>query len=124
VTERGGKPICWQITAGQQHESPVATTILAATLDRLWPDAVAGDKAYSTAEIRNWLLAREIEAVIPKRRDELGEDDYDQATYRERSIIECAINRLKRYRRIATRYEKLVHSYSAMIAVAAILEWL
>jgi transposase len=124
VTERGGKPIRWQVTAGQRHESPVATPLLAAVLERMWPEAVAGDKAFSTAEIRNWLAEREIEAVIPPRSDELGGTDYDREAYRERSIIECTINRLKRYRRIATRYEKLVCRYSAMIAVACILEWL
>jgi transposase len=124
VTERGGKPISWRLTAGQRHESPEAAPLLEAALERLWPEAVAGDKAYSSAELRTWLLERAIEPVIPKRSDESGPDDYDRAAYRERSLIECTINRLKRYRRIATRYEKLAASYLAMMNVASILEWL
>jgi transposase len=112
------------VTAGQRHDSTQAEALFTATLERVWPAAVAGDKGYSTADIRNWLLQREIEPVIPKRTDEMGPDDYDQQAYRERSSVECTINRLKRYRRIATRYEKLVEAYTAMVAIACILEWL
>jgi transposase len=90
----------------------------------MWPDAVAGDKAYSTIAIRNWLIAHEIEMVIPYRDNESGSKEYDRDAYRERPIIERAINRLKRYRRIATRYEKLAATYLAMVSIACILEWL
>src|SRR5215207_4884208 len=65
TTERGGKPIAATLTAGQRHESTQATALLEDTLSRMWPDAVAGDKAYSTIDIRNWLTRHEIEAVIP-----------------------------------------------------------
>jgi transposase len=112
------------LTAGQRHESPQAIPLLEQSLERLWPEAVAGDKGYSSAELRNWLQAREIEPVIPYREDESGPHEYDREAYRERPIIERAINRLKRYRRIATRYEKLARSYLAMVTIAMILEWL
>ena len=94
------------------------------TLERMWPDAVSGDKGYSTIAIRNWLAEREIEAVIPKRDNELGPKEYDRRAYRERPIVERTINRLKRFRRIATRYDKLATSYLAMVTLACILEWL
>jgi len=51
-------------------------------------------------------------------------DDYDRTLYRERSLIEQTINRLKRWRRIATRFEKRAASYLAMVTIAMILEWL
>ncbi len=89
----------------------------------MWPDAVAGDKGYSASALRNWLGAHDIEAVIPYREDEAGDHAYDRDAYRERPIIERAINRLKRDRRIATRDEKLARSYLAMVTVAMILEW-
>ena len=90
----------------------------------MFPEAVAGDKAYSSAEIRNWLLRRDIEAVIPYREDEMGPREYDRSLYRERPVIERTINRLKRFRRVATRYDKLAASYLAMATIAMILEWL
>lgn len=90
----------------------------------MWPDAVAGDKGYSATELRLWLAEREIAAIIPKRRDEDSPNDYDRQAYRERPMIERTINRLKRFRRIATRYETLASSYLAMVTVACIFEWL
>jgi transposase len=98
--------------------------LLEETLARMWPDAVAGDKAYSTIDIRNWLTGHEIAAVIPYKDNETGPKQYDREAYRERPIIERTINRLKRYRRIATRYEKLAATYLAMVTIACILEWL
>ena len=112
------------LTAGQRHESPQAIPLLAQATDRLWPEAVAGDKGYSASDLRNWLQARDIEAVIPYREDEAGAHDYDRDAYRERPMIERAINRLKRHRRIATRYDKLASSYLAMVTLACILEWI
>ena len=123
MTERSGKPVVCALTAGQRHESPEAIPLLQQALDRLWPDAVTGDKGYSSTEIRNWLQAREIEAVIPRRKDEMEPNLYDRALYRERSRVEQAINRLKRWRRVATRYEKLAATYLAMVTIAMILEW-
>ncbi len=88
----------------------------------MWP--VTGDRGYRASALRNWLRAREIEAVIPYREDELGDHASDREAYRERPMIERTINRLKRYRRIATRYEKLASSYLAMVTFACILEWI
>lgn len=124
MTERGGKPIVAELTEGQRHESPQAVPLLERMTERMWPDAVAGDKGYSSAVLRNWLLHREIEAVIPYREDEMGPHLYDRDLYRERPVIERTINRLKRFRRIATRYDKLATSYVALVTIAMILEWL
>jgi transposase len=112
------------LTEGQRHESPQAIPLLVRMAHRMWPDALAGDKGYSGAELRNWLLHRDIEAVIPYREDEAGPHEYDRSLYRERPVIERTINRLKRFRRVATRYDKLAASYLATVAIAMILEWL
>ena len=90
----------------------------------MWPEAVAGDRGYSSAAIRTWLAEREIAAVIPRRTDETGPNDYDRERYRERGVIEQTINRLKRWRRVATRYEKRAATYLGMVNIAMILEWL
>jgi len=124
VTERGGKPIVAELTEGQRHESPQAVPRRERMTERMGPEAVAGDKGYSSAVLRNGLLHREIEAVIPYREDEMGPHLYDRDLYRERPVIERTINRLKRFRRIATRYDKLATSYMALVTIAMILEWL
>lgn len=112
------------LTADQRHESPQAIPLLEAGLDRMWPDAVAGDKGVGATELRTWLQAPDIAAVIPYRAAHGGDHDSDQEAYRERPIIERMINRLKRYRRIATQHEKLASSYLAMVTIAMILKWL
>lgn len=124
MTERGGTPVVCALTAGQRHENPQAIPLLEQSLERMWPDAVAGDTGSSATVLRDWLDERELDAVIPKRMDEGGPNDYDREAYRERPMIERTINRLTRYRRIATRYEQLASSYLAMVTRACILEWL
>jgi transposase len=91
---------------------------------RLKPDRVAGDKAYSSGRIREALRRRGIGAVIPTKENEQRQPDFDREAYRERNRIERLINRLKQFRRIATRYEKRAANYLAMITIAAILLWL
>jgi transposase len=91
---------------------------------RLKPDRVVGDKAYSSGKIREALRRRGIGAVIPTKENERRQPDFDREAYRERNRIERLINRLKQFRRIATRYEKRAANYLAMITIAAILLWL
>ena len=67
---------------------------------------------------------RGIGAVIPTKENEQRQPDFDRQAYRERNRIERLINRLKQFRRIATRYEKRAANYLAMITIAAILLWL
>jgi len=132
-TDRHGKPITWTLTPGQTHEA----TQVAALLEqgavarsgrgrpRLRPNRVAGDKGYTGRRIRGYLRHRGIGAVIPRQRHEPRRGvRFDRAAYRERNQIERTINRLKQYRAIATRYEKLAETYHALITIAAIQLWL
>jgi transposase len=63
-------------------------------------------------------------AVIPRKSNERRASRCDRAAYRERNRVERLINRLKQFRRVATRYEKLAASYLAMVTIAAVLMWL
>ena len=62
--------------------------------------------------------------TIPRRRDERRRGPFDRALYRTRSRVERLINRLKQFRRVATRYEKHGENYAAMVTLAAIILWL
>lgn len=67
---------------------------------------------------------RGIEPVIPTRKVEPRDPNFDKAAYRERNKVERLINRLKQYRRIATRYEKRAANYLAMVNLSMIMLWL
>jgi transposase len=72
---------------------------------RLRPATMVGDKAYSSRSIRLALRKRGITPVIPTKVNERRQPDFDHEAYRQRNIIERLINRLKNFRRIATRYD-------------------
>lgn len=84
---------------------------------------IVGDKAYSSREIRQQLRQRGTTAVIPKRSNEKRREQLNLGLYR-RNQVERLINRLKQYRRIATRYEKYAVNYLAMLMIGAIRLWL
>ncbi len=83
-----------------------------------------GGKGYSSRSARRYLRRRGIQAVIPTWRDERRNPRFDRAAYRERNQVERLINRLKQYRAIATRYEKLAVTYHTLLIIAAIIMWL
>lgn len=88
------------------------------------PERVVGDKAYSSSSNRDYLRRRGIRITISRRSNERRRGRFDRSIYRERNQVERTINRLKQFRRVATRYEKRAESYLAMLTIAAILLWL
>jgi transposase len=120
------------LTGGERHEQ----VALEAVLDkgairrkgrgrpRLRPRRVAGDKGYSSPTARRRLRRRGIEPVIPTRSNEPCDPAFDREAYRERNRIERLFNRLKQFRRIATRYEKRGVNYLAMLTIGMSLLWL
>ena len=88
------------------------------------PDALLGDKAYDSTPIRVDLRDRAVKAVIPPRANRTEDIRYDKKLYRLRNLIERLVNKLKQYRRIATRYEKTARSYLSMVVLGAIQLWI
>lgn len=85
---------------------------------KCWPQAVGGDKAYSSTDIRAWCLERHIDDVIPTRSNETPQPGFDQEQYRRRNIVERAIGWLKECRRVMTRFEKYAVHYAGMVWLA------
>src|SRR4029078_6945690 len=91
---------------------------------RLRPRRVAGDKGYSSPTARRRLRQRRISPVIPSKSTRAARPHFDRAAYRLRNRVERLINRLKQFRRIATRYEKRAANYLAMLTIGRILLWI
>src|SRR5689334_13667559 len=81
-------------------------------------------KAFADRPSREHLRARRIGAVIPTKRNQRRRPSFDREAYRARNRVERLFNRLKQFRRIATRYEKRAANYLAMLHLGAILIWL
>jgi transposase len=88
------------------------------------PGRIVGDKGYSSKKIRLYLRRKGINYTIPKKSNETRTGPFNKAIYRGRNRVERLINRLKQFRRIATRYEKRAENYRALLTIAAILLWL
>jgi transposase len=120
------------LTSGERHEQPVLPLLMERGAvkrsgqgrPRIRPERVAGDKGYSCPTVRCNLRGRQIGVIIPTKANESLDATFDREAYRERTVIERLINRLKQWRRIATRYEKRAANYQAMVTLAAILLWL
>jgi len=85
---------------------------------------VVADKAYSSRAVRRYLRRRGIRCVIPRTAAEPPAHAFDRALSRERNKVERAVGRLKQWRRLATRFEKLARRYAAMLTLALIRLWL
>jgi putative transposase len=81
------------------------------------------DAAYDSNAIRQMLLQRGTQPVIPNNPTRVRRHPFDPVAYRLRNLIERAFCRLKDWRRIATRYDKLAANYAASIALAIALTW-
>ncbi|MFL5282277.1 MAG: IS5 family transposase [Rhodopila sp.] len=130
--EGHGRPITVVLSGGERNEQ----IALEAVLDqgavrrpgrgrpRLRPRAAACDKGYSSPTARARLRRRHIRPVIPTRKDQPRQRNFDREAYRLRNKVERLINRLKQARRVATRYEKRGDNYLAMVHIGMILLWL
>lgn len=83
------------------------------------PQKLIADKAYDADWLLHYLDSEGIEAVIPPKRSRLQKRNIDYKAYKERNVIERTINKLKQYRRIATRYEKTADSFLSLCFLAA-----
>ena len=130
--DRHGKIITFLITAGQRHEQSQFCALMEQGAikrcgrgrPRIRPARVVGDKGYSGGPIHRYLRRRGIGSVIPTKKNERRSPRFDKAAYRERNVVERTINRLKQFRRIATRYEKQAVNYLGMLTLGAIFLWL
>ncbi|MFI2619548.1 IS5 family transposase [Streptomyces sp. NPDC018584] len=138
-----GLPLSIVLTPGNVNDATafgqvldgIRTPRLGTGRPRTTPDRVLGDKAYSSRAIRHLLRRRGIAATIPERRDQAANRHrrgalggrppaFDKVTYRDRNVVERCFARLKQFRAIATRFDKLGDRYRAGVVLASLILWL
>jgi transposase len=130
--EGGGNLMTLVLTPGQRQAATAFEPLMASGAvkrpsggrPKRRPRRVAGDKAYSSRNIRQYLRRHGIRITIPRKQNEHRTGPLDRAIYRLRERVERLINRLKQNRRLATRYAKCAANYRAMWLIAATLLWL
>ena len=120
IGDAHGNPVDFVVTPGQSHESRQLGSLL---LGRE-AGAVLGDRAYDGKPCREQITAIGAEAVVPPHPCRKAPTTFDVHLYRARHAIENLFAKLKQYRSLATRYDKTMRSYSAMVAIACVLTWL
>jgi len=117
-----GLPLEFIITGGDVHDSKAANNLI----ERL-PKAefIIADKGYDSEIIRDKIRSNKAEPVIPRRKNsKVGNEDIDWCLYKYRHLVENAFARLKHFRAIATRYDKLKIHFESMLALACAVIWL
>jgi transposase len=115
-----GLPVRCLLTAGQRHDITQAKALI----DDLPAEWVLGDTAFDADHFRADIAAIKAQAVIPSNPSRSLKLPLDEHIYKERHLVECCFNKLKHFRRVATRYEKTARNFLAIITVAAIALWL
>jgi transposase len=108
------------LTAGQRHDITQAEALIADfEFERLIADC-----SYDADNFLQVLADKEAEVVIPPRKNRKKIRDYDRHLYKERHLVECFINKIKHYRRIFSRFDKLDQRYMGFLSLAGALIWL
>jgi putative transposase len=138
-----GRPLVIAVAPGQSGDSPMLKPLLSHLAvkrpgpgrPRTRPDAVIGDKAYSSRGNRAMLRARRVKTVIPQPSDQIAHRKrrgtaggrppvFDPITYKDRNVVERSFNDHKQWRGLATRYDKLAAVYRGGVVLRAITIWL
>lgn len=115
-----GNPLRLILTAGQRHDSPQA----AALIKGFEPQALIADKGYDSDALIKSVTAKGSEVVIPPKKNRKEQREYDRHLYRERHLVECFSGKIKHYRRVFSRFEKLSKNYLGCLSFVSALIWL
>ena len=115
-----GNPLRVRLTAGQRHDSTQAQALL----EGYACEYVIADRGYAAEALHDWIIQQGATPVIPPHQKRKHPRDYDRWLYRERHLVECFINKVKHFRRVFSRFDKLARRYLGFVQLACVLIWL
>lgn len=120
VVDALGNPVALSLTPGQAADITQAQALLGG----LEPNALLADKSYDSDALVADLNEREITPIIPPKANRKAPRETDFALYCERNLVERFFNKIKHYRAIATRFDKLASTFLAGVLLVCVLIWL
>jgi transposase len=120
IADAKGRLLSILLSGGEAHDCPPAQRLIRRTKPA---KKLLGDKAYDSAPLRQWLKERGTKPVIPNKSNRKQPFSFDKKAYKQRHRIENAFCRLKDFRRIATRYDRLARNFLASICLVAAIVW-
>jgi transposase len=121
VVDHDGLPIRIVLTAGQTHDQRAVAELLR----DLTPGCdVVADRAYDSDPVLDFIRQTGARPHIPSLSRRLVQRSVEPAIYRQRNLIERFFNKLKHFRRVATRFDKLARNYLAAVLLASTRLWL
>ncbi len=115
-----GNPVRFILTAGQESEFGQANALI----EGFNVEYVLADKGYDSNDFIAEIEKSGATPVVPPRKNRIDQREYDRDIYRERSLIECLFQKLKRFRRIASRFERKAKHFLSMLFIASSIIWL
>jgi transposase len=120
TTDALGNALRFILTGGERNDITQAEALV----EDLVADHVIADKGYDAAPFVIKLKERNVEVVIPSRRNRKEQRAIDRHLYKERHLIENQIGKLKHFRRVCSRFDKLAKNYLSFIYFASTVIWL
>ncbi|ENM3854536.1 IS5 family transposase [Vibrio cholerae] len=122
AVDSGGLPVYFEISGGQVHDIAHAQSLIA---EAPKSSSVTADKGYDSDSLRTFIEAKGCMANIPRKENsKTGNGHMDWCLYKYRHLVENAFLKIKKYRAIATRYDKLARNYASTVALAFVMVWL
>ena len=115
-----GNPLRFFVTGGQRSDYVKALDLI----EGKNMEVLIADKGYDANYMIKAAEAVNAESVIPPRSNRKTPREYDKVLYKERNLIERMFNKIKNFRRVATRYDKLAISFLSFVHIASIYLWL
>ncbi len=118
--DASGNPVRLLLTAGQTSEYTQAEALI----EGFEAGYVLADKGYDSDQFVSAIEKNHAVPVIPSKKNRKVPRDFDKVLYKERNAVERFFQKLKNFRRIATRYERLARNYQAMLSLVSTVIWL
>ncbi len=120
VVDGLGNPLRIKLTGGNVHDMVPSYELISG----IETDQFLADRAYDADKLIELAESEGCKVIIPSKVNRKVQREIDKHIYKERHLVECFFAKIKSYRRVSTRYEKLASSYNAMVLIASCLVWL